>query len=87
MTESQSQARPNAARLVKDLMTGHAEWVGALSYRDSPSGALSCRQRLAEATTAEYREEANKLTVPVTKIANDGFASLQHPGLEKVSTA
>ena len=29
MTESQTQARPSAAALVKDLMTAHAEWVGA----------------------------------------------------------
>jgi len=39
MTESQSQARPNAARLVKDLMTAHGEWVGAdsLSEKRKPT--------------------------------------------------
>jgi len=29
MTESQTQTQPKAATLVKDLMTAHAEWVGA----------------------------------------------------------
>ena len=50
-----------------------------LSHCHSPSEALSCHQRFAEAATAEYLEEANKLTALMTKIANDGFASLQRP--------
>jgi hypothetical protein len=57
-----------------------------LSYCHSPSEALNCHQRFAEATTAEYLEETNRLTALMTKIANDGFASLQHPGTEKGST-
>jgi hypothetical protein len=51
-----------------------------LSHCHSPSEVLSCQQRFAEAATAEYLEEANKLTALMTKIANDGFAFLQHPG-------
>ena len=58
-----------------------------LGHCHGPSEALGCHQRFAEATTAEYLEEANKLTALMTKIANDGFASLQYPGAEKVSTA
>ena len=58
-----------------------------LSHCHSPSEALSCQQRFAEAATAEYLEEANRLTALMTKIANDGFATLQHPGAEKVSAA
>jgi hypothetical protein len=56
----------------------------ALSHCHSPSEALSCQHRFAEASTAEYLEEANKLTVLMTKIANDGFAFLQYPAAEKV---
>jgi hypothetical protein len=55
-----------------------------LSHCRSPSEALSCQHRFAEAATAEYLEEANKLTVLMTKIANDGFASLQSTGVEQV---
>ena len=48
----------------------------ALSHCHSPSEALNCQQRFAETATAEYLEEANKLTALMTKIANAGFASL-----------
>src|SRR5919204_1254726 len=37
-----------------------------LSHCHSPSEALGCQQRHAEAATAEYLEEANKLTVLIT---------------------
>ena len=47
-----------------------------LSHCHSPSEALNCHQRFAETATAEYLEEANKLTALMTKIADDGFASL-----------
>jgi Phasin protein len=63
-----------------------AENCKTLSHCHSSSEALSCHQRVAEATTAEYLEEANKLTVLMTKIANDGFASMQRAGAQKVST-
>jgi hypothetical protein len=48
----------------------------ALSHCHNPSEALNCQQRFAVAATAVYLEEANKLTALMTKIANDGFASL-----------
>jgi Phasin protein. len=51
----------------------------ALSHCHNPSEALSCQHRFAEAATAEYLEEADKMTVLMTKIANDGFASLLPP--------
>lgn len=41
MTESQSQARPNTATLVKNLMTAHAEWVGA----DTPVREVARKMR------------------------------------------
>jgi hypothetical protein len=47
-----------------------------LSHCHSPSEVLNCQQRYAEAATEKYLEEANKLTALMTKIANDGFASL-----------
>ena len=56
----------------------------ALSHCHNPSEALSCQHRFAETATAEYLEEANKLTALLTKTANDGFASLQPTGAEKV---
>jgi hypothetical protein len=40
MTESQSQARPNTATLVKNLMTAH-EWVGA----DTPVREVARKMR------------------------------------------
>jgi hypothetical protein len=79
---SQEMTQFAHARLKED-----AKNCETLSHCHSPSEALSCQQRFAEATTAEYLEEANKLTALMTKIANDGFASLQHPGAEKVRTA
>jgi hypothetical protein len=56
----------------------------ALIHCHSPSEVLGCQHRFAEAAAAEYLQEANKLTVLMTKIANDGFASLQHPRPEMV---
>jgi hypothetical protein len=56
----------------------------ALIHCHSPSEALSCQHRFAAAAAAEYLQEANRLTVLLTRIANDGFASLQHSGAEKV---
>ena len=41
MTESHSQARPDAGALVKDLMTAHAEWVGA----DTPVREIARKMR------------------------------------------
>ena len=41
VTESQSQARPNTATLVKNLMTAHAEWVGA----DTPVREVARKMR------------------------------------------
>jgi hypothetical protein len=61
-------------------LKGEVKNCEALSHCHSPSEVLNCQQRFAEAATAEYLEEADKLTVLMTKIANDGFASLQHPG-------
>ena len=74
MTVSQSQARPNVATLVKGLMRGHAEWAGA----DTPvrEVARKTRDKAIGCPSVGERE-----------IASDGFASLQHPVAEKVSTA
>lgn len=68
----------------KELWVCRQYYCEALSHCHSPSEALSCQHRFAEASTAEYLEEANKLTVLMTKIANDGFAFLQYPAAEKV---
>src|ERR1700745_1497981 len=52
----------------------------ALIHCHSPSESLSCQRQHAEAATTEYLDEANRLTVMMTKIANDGFASLEQRG-------
>jgi len=74
VTERQSQAWPNAAALVKDLMTAHAEWVGA----GTPVREVARKMRDKGIGCQPVGEHA---------IANDGFAPLRHPGAEKVSTA
>jgi hypothetical protein len=56
----------------------------ALIHCHSPNDALTCQHRFAEAAAAEYLQEANRLTVLMTRIANDGFVSLQHPRAEAV---
>ncbi|MEA2782351.1 MAG: hypothetical protein QOK29_3895 [Rhodospirillaceae bacterium] len=58
----------------------------ALSRCHSPSEALDCQHRFAETATAQYLEEANKLTGLMTSIANAGYAFLQHPEPEKGRT-
>jgi hypothetical protein len=79
---SQEMTQFSHSRLKED-----ARNCETLSQCHNPSEALSCQRRFAEAAAAEYLEEANKLTALMAKIASDGFASLQHPGAEKVSTA
>ncbi len=51
----------------------------ALGRCRSPAEALDCQRRHAESATTEYLEEANKLTALMTRIANHGFTTLQHP--------
>jgi hypothetical protein len=58
----------------------------ALSRCHSPSEALDCQHRFAETATAQYLEEANKLTGLMTSIASAGYAFLQHPEPERVRT-
>jgi hypothetical protein len=75
---SQEMALFAQARLEED-----AKNCEALIHCHSPSEVLSCQHRFAAAVAAEYLQEADKLTMLLTRIANDGFASLQHSGAEK----
>jgi len=58
----------------------------ALSRCHSPSEALDCQHRFAETATAQYLEEAHKLTGLMTSIASAGYAFLPHPEPERVRT-
>jgi hypothetical protein len=75
------------AQFAQTRLKEEARNCEALIHCHSPSEALTCQHRFAEAAAAEYLQEANKLTVLMTRIANDGFVSLQRPGAEKVSAA
>jgi hypothetical protein len=63
-------------RFAQTRLKEDAKNCEALSHCRSPSEAINCQQRFAETATTEYLEEANKLTALMTKVANDGFASL-----------
>src|SRR5690348_4518314 len=59
MTESQTQARPNTAMLVKDLMTAHAEWVGA------GTPVTWCFEDQSDAEATKLMESKNIRHLPV----------------------
>jgi hypothetical protein len=76
MVKGMSVISQEMTQFVQTRLKEDAKNCETLSHCHSPSEALDCHRRIAEAATAEYLEEANKLTVLMTKIANDGFASL-----------